>query len=105
MTITASAPVPAGSRLVDAVTADLTAIRRQGTNVGRFPTNQPYTGRAAVVPELTAADRDLIERARLTDPQRFRQLGEAIALGGEAGKNAVEQLARQWGVFPQGGAR
>ncbi|MEU7807883.1 hypothetical protein AB0B18_15665 [Micromonospora chalcea] len=44
MSIIASAPVPAGSRLVDADTIDLAAIRRQTGE--RFPVNPSY--RAAV---------------------------------------------------------
>ncbi|MBQ1060071.1 hypothetical protein [Micromonospora sp. C41] len=71
MTITASAPVPESSRLTDADTADLAAIRRAGTNSGRFPTNQPYTGRAA-------GDLELVELARLRNPEAVHRLAEAI---------------------------
>lgn len=53
MTISAHAAVPAANRLIDADTLGLTAIRRD-TNAGRFPTNPPYVGRAAVPVEPSA---------------------------------------------------
>lgn len=46
--------------------------------------------------------RDMVERAYLKDPDRMNQLAEACELDGEAGKEALERLAREWGVFPEG---
>ncbi|MFI6329842.1 hypothetical protein ACIBBG_16265 [Micromonospora chersina] len=44
----------------------------------------------------------LIESARLNDPDRMRQVADAIERDGEEGKEALERLAREWGVFPEG---
>lgn len=87
MSIIAHAKVPAQNRLIDAPTLGITAIRRPSP----WPANAPR--------QTAAADLRLIERAKLADPVRFRQLVEAVELGG------VEALARKWGVFPEGGAR
>ena len=46
--------------------------------------------------------RDMVERAYLKDPDRMNQIAEACELDGEAGKEALEALAREWGVFPEG---
>ncbi|MFG3301008.1 DUF6907 domain-containing protein [Micromonospora chersina] len=78
--IIASAPVPAANRLIDADTADITAIRK-ADNAGRFPTNQPYTGRAAVVHLPSAEDVELVERAASADPVGVHQVAEAIRNG------------------------
>ncbi|GGR78656.1 hypothetical protein GCM10010169_23550 [Micromonospora fulviviridis] len=83
MSIIASASVPAANRLIDADTApNLTAIRRPDTNQGRFPTNQPYTGRAAVPVEPPAAVMELARKVdrlvvgtNLTDDEVAARLG------------------------------
>ncbi|NES28939.1 hypothetical protein GCE86_19710 [Micromonospora terminaliae] len=82
MSIIASAPVPAANRLIDADTApNLTAIRRTDTNAGRFPTNQQYTGHAAVVHLPSAEDVALVERAAAVNPTGVHQLADAIRTG------------------------
>lgn len=59
-----------------------------------------YIGGKALVEEADAFL--LVERARLADPDRLHQIAEAVELGGEDGKEALEALAREWGVFPEG---
>ncbi|MEV7264206.1 hypothetical protein AB0N38_11710 [Micromonospora aurantiaca] len=103
MSIIASAPVPESSRLTDADTADLAAIRRTGTNAGRFPVNGTYVSQsAATTPALLDAaspefrdgyargyadalgrvsDADLLTRAAAINPAGVRRLAENIRSG------------------------
>ena len=59
-----------------------------------------YIGGKALVEDLD--NFLLVERAKLADPDRMRQIAEAVELDGEEGKKALERLAREWGVFPEG---
>ncbi|MEV0425379.1 hypothetical protein [Micromonospora sp. NPDC050495] len=44
----------------------------------------------------------LIEGTVRRDPDRMGQIAEAVELVVEEGKEALERLAREWGVFPKG---
>lgn len=82
--IIASAPVPPTNRLIDADTADIAAIRK-ADNAGRFPVNQPYTGRAAVpaapsagVLELGRRAEHLMNSTDMTPAQIAAELGVSV---------------------------
>ncbi|MET9301804.1 hypothetical protein ABZX66_21020 [Micromonospora aurantiaca] len=84
MTIMASAPVPPASRLIDADTADIAAIRKADTNQGRFPMNKSYVGRAAVPVEPSAEVLKLGRRAwelSRTSPTPLSDKQLAVRLG------------------------
>jgi hypothetical protein len=96
MNFTATAPVPAANRLIDADTTDLAAIRRDAAAAG-FPMNPPYTATTAVTPvvalssdegkgvtaDATAAeDLALIQAALAANPAAVRELADAIRRSG-----------------------
>lgn len=79
MTVTASAKVPAGSRLIDADTAGLVPVQRPASNQGPWPVNPSHVEGRAAVP--SAADLELVERAARRNPEGVHRLAEAIRTG------------------------